>query len=692
MSEENVEIGLEVVGDKDAQSKIDQTSKTAEEAQKRSEKATRNSTAATKDNTSATENNAEALKSLGDAATAATKARQAHEQATRAHSESLKAQAEAMGYVKKSSAEMSADLKRAVVYADKLKSGAQSAGGALEGLETFSQAANTAQTSLAQLMSGNVVGAFKSAVVAVKQFTSALVMNPILLAIAAVTAAVAAMTKGWIDAKKAKDDYARDTAALDEMAAKIEQERGGNGDIGNLSDAELERRRKAAEEDLWEAQGKTDDALDMRRRTAKAKADTGMMGHAAEAVFGWTGAGVNARDARAQANLEDAHAREQNARESLKAIEAEQARRMDARNSSKAEDAAKVKASADRQRQQAEEVADRRKNFERDLQQAKLEAGEGGKMAGLEYRRDELLKDRSALEEKLAPMREMGFALDPDDEKQLLDINEKLLQVTQQISAENQRITTEKNQQKEADEKKVKAEKAAQAAWMRGRKLDKMSGGDRVSFINDEISALRQQPGTIENRERMRKLVDERDAAQKDVDAIKEKKQDFLHRNDTDAQKLARIGKELGATDDQSKMLELMMAGEDVAESYQEPMTKRQQRRAEKKAARDEKAAMKEAHKFRKQVADIEAKWKAGDESAQEAMAQMAAGGNKSALEKIATSASKGNKSAQELAAKLTSDKNGVPSAIQSKGGKLVEVKGQDRTNQLLETIAKALS
>jgi len=283
----------------------------------------------------------------------------------------------------------------------------------------------------------------------------------------------------------------------------------------------------------------------------------------------------------------------------------------------------------------------------------------------LEYRRGELLKDRTELEKRIAPMQEMGFALDPEDEKKLLDINEKLLQVNQQISAEKQAQEKSDKAQAEADEKKVKAEKDAQAEWMRGRKLDKMSAGDRVSFINDEISALRQQPGSIENRERMRKLIDERDAAQKDADAFKEKKNDFLHRNDTDAQRMASIGKQLaeaGASGDQAKMLELMMAGEDLAENYQEPQTKRQQRRAEKKAERDARAAMREARKMRKQIAGVEAAWGAGDKSAAEKLAGM------------------------------TTDASGHVTIRQvNDKGKMVEVKGIDATNTILDRIEKLL-
>ena len=237
-----------------------------------------------------------------------------------------------------------------------------------------------------------------------------------------------------------------------------------------------------------------------------------------------------------------------------------------------------------------------------------------------------------------------------------------------------------------------------------------MAPGERAEAIQGEIDALRPEERTPENEAKMRKLVDERDRAkadagkeaerkEKEAAGLAEKKEEFLHRNDTDAQRMSAIGKQLaaaGAKGDQAKVLELMMSGEELAGGYLEdedqPKTKRQQRRAERKAEREQKAARTAARTLKKQMGEIEEGWKSGKGGAQEAMEKMAAGGNAYALEKISERAARGSKSAREMAARLTSDKSGVPSAIQNKDGKLVQVKGQDRTNQLLETIAKAIA
>ena len=51
------------------------------------------------------------------------------------------------------------------------------------------------------------------------------------------------------------------------------------------------------------------------------------------------------------------------------------------------------------------------------------------------------------------------------------------------------------------------------------------------------------------------------------------------------------------------------------------------------------------------------------------------------------------DKAAAERVAAMTADKNGVPSAMQmTKEGRIVEVKGQDRTNQLLEKVVQSLA
>lgn len=537
-----------------------------------------------------------------------------------------------------------------------------------------------AQSALAQLMRGNLVGAARSATSAFKQMSGAMKANASIAAWTAVGVAIAGVVKMVKEAIKINDEYCTKAVEGLSKVREIEEQRYQRDhperETFSLdSDEDLDRKIRTAQHQLLTYKDRTNRAaLDVQLASEdmlgspndswiKEKTRPGwnwMREMAGRITFGAYESPLKEQE-RLMQELERAIGNEKNASDLLDRLKKERDRRKTDRSTT-------TKADADKRQQEAERIADRRREFERDLEQAKLEAagGKDARLNGLEYRRGELLKDRSALEEKLAPFREAGMALDPEDEKKLLDLEGQLLRVNQQISSEKAKQAEEDKNKAEAKEKELKAEKENLAAWQRGRKLEGMnSAADRVSYINNEIAALRQQPATIENRQRMRQLIDERDAAQKEADAFAAKKQDYLHRNDTDAQRMASIGKQLaeaGVKGDEAAMLELLMSGEEIAENYKEPLTKRQQRRADRKAERNAKAAMRAAKTLRKQMGEIEAAW---------------AGGDKSAAEKVAG---------------MTIDASGKVSSMQmSKDGKLVKVEGQDYTNTLLEQIKKAL-
>lgn len=516
--------------------------------------------------------------------------------------------------------------------------GVQASGdGALQFLDAFSAA-----------MKGDLVGAAKMAGQAIKSLGLAFATQPVLASIAVIAAAVAGLTKMFVETRHALEELY--TVASTGQAAAIGRilER-KKLDFGAIGDERLDNVISSLE-----------NARDNQRRKVEEAEDemSAIQSAPAENLSYWQ---TRKRKARIE-DLNDSAARhyeqEKQYQAQLDAAIAERERRR------KAEDKSQSDAKSQGQSLADSEIALRHKQERYEAyDKAEAEKPGSGRLA--------------ALEKELFQVKAMHSIAEEGTQKEI-DLRDKILDIEHNITEEKRRQkkeeeeaskkAEEKAKKEEADtKKKVEAEKKTHAEWQRSRKLDGMKNAeDRVSYINNEIGKLRQQPATIENRERMRKLIDERDSAKKDADAFKEKKQDFLHRNDSDAQRLASIGKQLeaaGATGDQAQMLELMMAGEDIAENYQEPQTKRQQRRAARKAERDAKAAMREARAFRKQVAGVEAAWNAGDKSAAEAVAGM------------------------------HTDAQGNTYAVKmNDNGKMVKVEGQDLTNDLLEQIKKALA
>lgn len=546
------------------------------------------------------------------------------------------------------------------------------------------RAANQASAALAQLMRGNVIGAYRSATAAVKGFYAAIVADPAIAVCIGIAAAVGAIALAWRNAEKKLEAYTATTKRLADVQATLKDLTTPKTTLGALSDSELEtlRRRKSAE--LKDSIG----AAESNRELSEYYANGALNGSLGDDITGLSGRRQQFAELYAKWAEGDAAAAKQ-AKEELAKIDAEISRREKAK-SSKEQSRAAGETSL-RHKQERDEAYDRAEAekpgsgrlaaLEKELSQVKEmhSIAEEGSEKELELRGKIYDIERSITEEKErqkkiaeneAKVQEewrRGRKLDK------MDAGERVTSIQQEIDALRQQKPTAENQarmrklidERDAAAKTVEGEKQTHAEWQRSRKLGKMGAEDRVSHINDEIAKLRQQPATIENRQRMRQLIEERDAAQEDADAFKEKKQDFLHRNDTDAQRMASIGKQLaeaGVKGDEAAMLELMMSGEEIAENYKEPLTKRQKRRADRKAERDAKAAMRAAKTLRKQMGEIEAAW---------------AGGDKSAAEKVAG---------------MTIDASGKVSSMQmSKDGKLVKVEGQDYTNTLLEQIKKAL-
>lgn len=724
MPDAKVSLGVEVKGADAAAATLDGVAKATQgvsDAARANSAASNENTGAVQQNSAAKSENS-ARQDANAAATAAnTKAQQANAGANDAAAAASKRAAEMQ--------KMFADRVRVAQSRTHSASKETKAfGTSLKGATDFTAAANQAQAALGQLMAGNVVGAFKSAAGAVKSFTKACLLNPVLAVVIALSAAVAGLAKMWSDATAKLKEY-NSTPHQDKVRAlhnKAEDVVAGGNRFSGMSDQELELARIEAQMRDEEARERVQRDLEKSKSAKESSQRHGIVANA-----DWGGR-RRLHAERAERRLEKALEHQEATGAELSDVEAEIARR-------KQPGAKATKAERDRQaaqraedRRKQEQLDARRADFEAEKRYDAIEAG-SGKLASLEARKADLQKrlaspflkelDPSgyldaeeklhAVEQKITAEKERQADLEKKaaeeskawhrgKELARMDAGDRVKYIEKEMAELGKGPRTAENaakmrgliDQRDAAKKEAEGNAKAQADWERGRKLEKMDAGARAKYIESEMAELRQGPRTAETEAKMRSLVDQRDAAKKEAAAFEEQKQSFLHRNDTAAQKMSAIGKQLkeaGASGDQAKMLELMMSGAELAEDYDGPMTKKQQRRAEKKAQRDQKAAVRAAKALKRQISGLEKGWQNGDEKATADMAKMAAGGNASALEKISKRAAAGDKSAREMAAQLTSAKNGVPSSIQEKDGKLVKVEGQDRTNQLLEKVVEVL-
>jgi hypothetical protein len=605
----------EVTGAEDKQA--DATAAATEE-DKKSTRAAEENTSATKENTSAT--------------TAATTATQGNTAAQQANTRATK---DATAATKK--------------HKDETRTAASLAG-----------AFQKTNSSLARLMRGDLAGAAKDAAGAVKEFGKACMANPWIAAITAGIAVIKGLASAWKEAQERAQEYAESLKWAEDFNARADKMRHGAGEDANpfagKTDEQLEREARAIERYelpvAEEAANRWRDAAMEQAETARNQSVAGRKWRGVgKWVGGFVGADVRTEDEKAkrmQQGAEGALEEEQGVRARLQAIRDEQARRKqveaDAKTEKEAESAA---AQVEAERGAAAQARfEAKKRYDAIADEAERNGG-NGKVASMTAQKADL--EAAAAAEQNAEKRVELLA-------KAYDLERKIAEAVSRETADT--------------EKQAAARQQRQAEWERKRRLDGMEAPDKVKALEAEIAQLRRGPRTADTETQMRRAIDERDAARKEVEADEkataDKKRDWLHRKDTDGERLASIRAQLAEAKiggDEGRMLEMMMMGEEIADGYEEELTPRQRRRAEKRAERDAKTARREARQFRKQIGEIEAGWKAGDATAVERVAAM------------------------------TATKQGVPSTMQiTKEGRIVEVKGQDRTNQLLEEVVKALA
>ena len=152
------------------------------------------------------------------------------------------------------------------------------------GLSSGALAANAAQTALAQLMSGNFVGAFKSAAVAVKSLWGAMLSNPITAIIAGIAAAGLAVVAYMNHVKAAAEEQRKINAGVRDFK-QLMSELAGTDTISN----------NAAYIANQEKTGSTDGLKEWRDKT---KANTDAL--AAKAMSEGMKAQLNPKDERQQ--------------------------------------------------------------------------------------------------------------------------------------------------------------------------------------------------------------------------------------------------------------------------------------------------------------------------------------------------------------------------------------------------------
>lgn len=484
-----------------------------------------------------------------------------------------------------------------------------------------------ANMALQQFMAGDLIGAFKSATMAAVSFGRAILADPIVAGLLAIAGAVAIIAVKWKEASDRQKEYRANAGGLDDVARNVEWARSGKS-LSNISDKELgaERRRRAGNAS-WENLD-----YEVKKERFDATPSTKNMEAAKEAA-------------------EKAIAAQQELDAVEDEIERRRLKRIEERRKAE-EEARKVLEDYARA---LREYDQRVEDFQKKQWYDQLESKDG-KVASLYAQRQDLLEQANDPKFEFA---------DKSIERQ--KIMEQVYEIERQI----------------ADEQKKQAE--AQGEWERKRKLAKATEEERLKIINSEIAALRKLPRTAENEAKMRGLIDQRDATQKEIDKknekaqadaqkaaekqaeddkkLKDKARDFLHRNGGDAQRMRDIRVQLGeaaASGDMGTMLDLMMQGESIADAHPGKQTLTQRKQAERKAKHDEKEAQKEAVKMRAEISAIERGLRKGDASAIEKVAKM--------------NAQQAGRASYEM-----------------KGGKLVKVEGTDQTNTLLHDILEAL-
>ncbi|MBQ9344056.1 MAG: hypothetical protein IJT88_02440 [Kiritimatiellae bacterium] len=367
----------------------------------------------------------------------------------------------------------------------------QSAGKAIGGLQLANQA-------FSRLMMGDVVGAFKMASMAAKEFFAAVVANPVLLVIAGIAAAVAGLAAHFKrsaeaarEARQQWEETRQGIADANQSYEELKSDRGGP-DYGSMSDNKLQhdlhftKKRREQSENAANIQAMLQAKGDSRYSENDFKsADESRRKYLEEERA------IQAEIARRESQTQEARKRDQEEREKK---------------------SQELKA----QRERFEET----KHYDTIEAEAEQKKKGSGKLAGLEARRDDL-------KEQLASSGELMF----ENERQ--DAVEKLYDLEKQITAEKARQAELDKQQAALEEKR----KELQADWARAKKLDKMEAGDRVKYIEGEMAELRKGPRNAETEAKMRRLIDERDQAKAQADAQQKTQADWAR-----GRKLGQMG------------------------------------------------------------------------------------------------------------------------------------------------------
>ena len=349
---------------------------------------------------------------------------------------------------------------------------------------------------------------------------------------------------------------------------------------------------------------------------------------------------------------------------------------------------------------------------------------------------------------------------DTDSLERHLELEEAKYKLEQRISEEKERQAEIERQQADMAEQAARAEEEsemrraeAQANWERNMQFQQATDEERLQMLNREIELIRQRGRSAETEEQLRAAITQRTDVQGRLALKKEqeereqarkaeeerKRQEEFHRkksefvygggagsannsrlrnaireaerngNDANANKLRTYGTDsqkmrgiLGqletarASGDQEKMLELMMAGAEIANQYDEPKNLHEQRMDAKAQKREAKRAAKQARKMRSALKDasdeLAGTAKGGDWMHPETLGREAYMSKMGWVSSEEFARIRGVKSSKEKAADITAAKDGVPSEYQMKDGKVVKVEGVDRTNQLLAEVVKSLA
>lgn len=387
------------------------------------------------------------LSELMKARQEAVNAARAIEQGTNAASidrsaDSLRNLAKEMGVVTVSQAELEATFKRARVAQDAANTAAGAYGAGMNGVRSVTAGAVQSQTAMAQLLRGNVAGAFKSATAAVISFSQALMFDPLLAGIAAVTAAVVIMGQKWAEAAQKQREYAQNAGALNDLGRSLDWAREGKN-LSNVSGRELEEERRRREQKARE--------LDLDAQVAQERFEKDPTDKNKEAA-------ENAMNAAVAAWGE------------LDTVEAEQDKRANDRRKSREEAA---KAARDRRREEE------RQRLALEERQAELDSRK--RYDAIEVENEQKKKGSGRLAALEAERAEKQAKL--DDATAFLGDPEKRLKVAEEVFRLEQQIRQEKQRQAEAEErqskeavKKAKEDREQQVKNMRERAI--MAGDD----------------------------------------------------------------------------------------------------------------------------------------------------------------------------------------------------------------------